>query len=268
MTKPAMKKAVAELPMKMAMVKTRTKKRDRQRNLLAAEKVTIRQLYHEQDYGCPEIAKMYSRAPSCIYKVLFEQRHSMKMVGRPRALTEADVDRIIEVKDKMVKQANVKTEVSLKKIVRRSRIEASARTVRRCFKDRKLLFRPLREKFKLTEADKEERLAFAKKYKVKPKSWWTKNIHLFIDNKYFKIFHNGKHRDWAASRSVRDAYRSKGRGLEEEYVKPPKNEMKYNTGMKNACITGGVGRGKVLLWHLNTAEKWSGAAAEICTRAR
>jgi hypothetical protein len=63
-----------------------------------------------------EIAKMYSRAPSCIYKVLLEQRRSMKKVGRPRALTEADVDGIIEVEDKMVKQANVKTEVSLEKI--------------------------------------------------------------------------------------------------------------------------------------------------------
>jgi len=139
MTKPAVKKAAAKLPMKKAMVKTHMKKCDRQRNLLAAEKVTIRQLYHEQDYGCPEIAKMYSGAPSCIYKVLFEQRHSMEKVGRPRALTEADVDRIIEVKEYMVKQDNAKTEVSLKKIVQRSWIKASARTVHRCFKDRKLI---------------------------------------------------------------------------------------------------------------------------------
>lgn len=243
------------------MAKRAMKKRARQPNLLAAEKVTIRRLYHEQNYGCPEIAKMYSRAPSCIYKVLFNQRHSMKKVGRPQALTEADVDRIIEVKNKMVKKANVTSEVTLKKIVRRSRIKASARTVRRRFKDRNLPFRPLREKLKLSEPDKKERLAFAKKHKGKPKCWWAKNIHLFIDNKYFKIFHNGKHRDWAASRSIRGAYRSKGQGLEEEYVKPPKSDLKYNTGMKSACITGGVGRGKVLLWHLNTAESWSGAAA-------
>jgi len=84
-----------------AMAKRAMKKRVRQPNLLAAEKVTIRRLYHEQNYGCPEIAKMYSHAPSCMYKVLFNHRHSMKKVGRPQALTEADVDRIIEVKNKM-----------------------------------------------------------------------------------------------------------------------------------------------------------------------
>ena len=188
---------------------------------------------------------------SCISRIIFKQKLSMKKIGRPRVLSEKQVDKIIATKDDLVDKAAGKKEITMAKIVRRARTKASARTVRRRFKARKIKFAPLREKILLTPQDKKDRLAFAKKYMKNPKSWWGKTLHVAIDNKYFKIYHNGKHRDWAARRSVRGAYRSIGQGLDEAYVKP-KGELKYNTGMKNACITGGVGRGKVIFWHENT----------------
>ena len=43
----------------------------------------------------------------------------------------------------------------------------------------------------------------------------------------------------------------------------PKAELRYNTGKKAACIMGGIGNGKVLMWEENKAKKWSGKAA--CT---
>lgn len=237
------------------------KVRERQRNLTAEEKILIRKLYHEKQMSTTVIAGMYDRDKSCISRIIFKQKLSMKKIGRPRVLSEKQVDKIIATKDDLVDKAAGKKEITMAKIVRRARTKASARTVRRRFKARKIKFAPLREKILLTPQDKKDRLAFAKKYMKNPKSWWGKTLHVAIDNKYFKIYHNGKHRDWAARRSVRGAYRSIGQGLDEAYVKP-KGELKYNTGMKNACITGGVGRGKVIVWHENTGKRWSGKGAE------
>ena len=49
--------------------------------------------------------------------------------------------------------------------------------------------------------------------------------------------------------------------LPRSWLVKPKGELRYNTGMKAACVMGGIGNGKVLMWQENTAGKWGAAAA-------
>ena len=60
--------------------------------------------------------------------------------------------------------------------------------------------------------------------------------------RWFRIYHNGKHRGWIARRTCRGAYRKKGQKYDEGFIKP-KAELRYNTGKKAACIMGAVGGG-------------------------
>ena len=49
-------------------------------------------------------------------------------------------------------------------------------------------------------------------------------------------------------RIVRGAYRGVGQGLDEAFVVIPK-DMRFNPGAKSCRIAGGVGGGRVRLWH-------------------
>ena len=64
-------------------------------------------------------------------------------------------------------------------------------------------FRDLRHKPILLPQDVKERLAFAKKYRSKPKSFWLNNIHLHLDNHHFKVATTQRGRKLLAKRAVR-----------------------------------------------------------------
>jgi hypothetical protein len=123
----------------------------------------------------------------------------------------------------------------------------------------------MRTRIILSAKDREARLKWAKKYRKKPKKFWQKAVHANIDNTWFPIYHNGKHRDYAARRSCRGSYRGPGQSLLEVYQKP-KAGLLYNTGKKAACIMGGVGGGKVIMWEENsgTWDKHAAAAMYSC----
>jgi hypothetical protein len=87
------------------------------------------------------------------------------------------------------------------------------KTIRTAFRARKITWKPMRTKIILSAKDKEARLKWAEKYRKKPKEFWQKAVHANIDSKWFPIYHNGKHRDYAARRSCRRAYRGPGQSL-------------------------------------------------------
>ena len=200
-------------------------------NLTGDQKTTVRMMYHDQGETAEDIAEFFGRHRSCICKVLFRKRAPRRKPGRPKKLSEEQVERLVTKKNEFVKKADGLKEVSAKMVKRSARCPASVKTVYRRFKEKGETFRPLTEKIHLDKEDKKNRLVFAKKYAKKPKSYWSKTLDATIDNKWFQIYHNGKHRDWIARRSCRGAYRKRGQAYDERFTKP-KAELRYSPGSR------------------------------------
>ena len=204
-----------------------------------------------------QIAKAVDRNKSTVYEAL-DKTWTHRKRGRPELLTKKQIKLLLRTTKAMVEQAKAKREVTLAMIIRRSRIKAGPQCVRKALHKAGVRFRRMRSKPLLTKKDVKDRFAFSKKYRKKPKVFW-RNVSLSIDVKNFPVYLNPTALAVAASREVRGAYRMLSQGLDENYVVLPKH-LKYNTGAKSARIAGGVGKGRMLLWH-ELKGKWNGKAA-------
>ena len=162
--------------------------------------------------------------------------------------------------DELVRRSQNRYTVTVSMLKRSTRVKASERTISNALHDRKIVFRKLREKPVLTEADIEERYELAKKYRNRSTTWWLQNLHAGIDGKFFKMYLTCAARLVAARHATSGAYRSPGQGLDGAYVKPQKR-VKYNTGAPSSLIVAGVGAGRMLVWHDVPCGRWRGQAA-------
>ena len=123
-------------------------------------------------------------------------------------------------------------------------------------------FRDLRYKPTLTPDDVQERFAWAKQFRGKSASWWRRTVHIHLDNKVFKVATTAAGRKLLAKRTVRGVFRRRGKSLRSGHVKPhPK--MCLPLGSKGILKAGGVGSGKVLVWHTITEHWGSEQAASL-----
>lgn len=227
------------------------------------EKRMVRNMHFESDQTPTEIAEATGRDLSTIVRSL-KAKPVKKKVGRPTVLTSAVVDRLQSTLDAMVQKVDGKKEVTVTMLKAKTKVKVGERAILDALHKRGVYFRPQRSKPVLTQGDIDERYKFAKEYRGKTKRWWLKNLHMVIDCKHFPVYTNGASRAYAARRTIRGAYRTKGQGLDKGYVAVPKS-LRYNTGAKSVMIAAGVGAGKVLLWE-EIQGRWNGqAAADLYT---
>ena len=79
--------------------------------------------------------------------------------------------------------------------------------------------------------------------------WWRCHVQLHIDNHAFKVPVTKVARRALAARRVRGCFRVKKKGLKKSHVRPNRS-LRTNTGARNVLVAGGVGQGKMLLWHV------------------
>ena len=218
----------------------------------------IRRLKKHVQLPVAKIALAVGRDKKTIYNAL-SSKWSMKKRGRHPKLTCKEINFIVRTAKAMIQNAKACKEVTLEMIMRRAKTKACARTVRKALQQRKIRFRKMRSKPVLTAEDVIDRKRFAAKYRHKSRAWWRSKVDLYIDLKKFPVYPTHKFRALAAQREVRGAYRQPSQGLDEAYVVVPKH-LKQNPGVKGATIAGGVGKGKVRLWH-DVGKKWTAAAA-------
>ena len=218
----------------------------------------IRRLKKHVQLPVAKIALAVGRDKKTIYNAL-SSKWSMKKRGRHPKLTCKEINFIVRTAKAMIQNAKACKEVTLEMIMRRAKTKACARTVRKALQQRKIRFRKMRSKPVLTAEDVIDRKRFAAKYRHKSRAWWRSKVDLYIDLKKFPVYPTHKFRALAAQREVRGAYRQPSQGLDEAYVVVPKH-LKQNPGVKGATIAGGVGKGKVRLWH-DVGKKWTAAVA-------
>jgi transposase len=207
-----------------------------------------------------EIAERLGRNKCTLTRLLVKMVVSKKQ-GRPKVLTEPQVDFLVKRLDQLIVKANATYHVTVKMLKKSARVKASERAIKDALHKRNIYFRKLREKPLLTEEDIAERFAFAKKFRKKTRAWWNTHIHAHIDGKHFQVYLNKNERQRAAQHATYGAYRSPGKGLTGGYVKPKKS-LQHNTGARSALVMAGVGQGRVLMWYSVPNARWNGAAAE------
>ena len=223
------------------------------------EKRLARELHFDRHEKPAAIARLLGRDLSCICR-LFAQKRLPKPVGRPAALSTTQIDNAVRVLESMIDDADATYEITVAMLKRRCRLKVCTKVLSNALHARGYWFSKLRKKQILTPDDVKARFAWAKKYQNKPCAWWLKTIHVHLDNKHFKVATTAGGRKQLAKCRVRGVYRTIGKSLRPGHVQPhPK--LRLNTGAKGILKMGGVGDGKVLVWHTIQGE-WSGAAAE------
>ena len=222
------------------------------------EKSLIRRMHFEQGLSPAKVAELVGRSPSSVGRLLAQKR-APKPIGRPAKLSEARVDGVVKTLERMVDEADATWEVSMAMLMRRARLKCCAKVVAKALHQRGYRFRDLRYKPILTPVDVRERFAWAKQFRGKSADWWRRTVHIHLDNKVFKVATTAAGRKLLAKRTVRGVYRRRGKSLRPGHVKPhPK--MRLPLGSKGILKAGGVGSGKVLVWHTIT-ENWGGEQA-------
>ena len=183
-------------------------------------------------------------------------------VGQPAKITPAAGRRLCTTLDVMLKAAKGRREVTASQLRVRAKVNACDHTVRRYLKRNGIVFKKLKEKILLSKDDKKKRMQWARLRTSRSKAAWLNTPHGIIDNKKFRIYRNGKGRDFAARRACRGAYQKKGtrgKALEDHLVKPSAT-LPYPS--KGVIVSAAVIKGKIRMWDYVTHKSWCGAAAE------
>ena len=98
------------------------------------------------------IHRITGRSSATIRSMLNPARTTVKK-GAPIKFSAKDVDKVLKVAEKMLKQADGQKEISLEMIQRAAGIKLSPTTVRKAFKERGIGFFKLKEKPLLEEED-------------------------------------------------------------------------------------------------------------------
>ena len=118
----------------------------------ADEKRIIREMHFDRKMKPNKIAECVGRHLSSVCWLL-QQRRAPKPIGPPRKLTEEKLDKLAELVETMVDDADGEQEVTLAMIMRRSRLKLCERVVRDGLGKRGYKFRHLRSKPILTPDD-------------------------------------------------------------------------------------------------------------------
>ena len=97
--------------------------------MTADETRLLRQMVHEQDKTPSEVAKILQRSLGSVCRQLAKVRPTT--MGRPLALSTRQVDKLIEITEAMVEEADATYEVTLPMVLRRSRLNVSEKTAMR-----------------------------------------------------------------------------------------------------------------------------------------
>jgi len=254
------------MPVKKVM-KTAMKKKSARRSgytlFSQDEKDQLRRL---QDRGKTptQVAELMDRDLSSVNRHFQRNTGQLKPaarpVGRPPALTEEQVDKVVKRTEKMIATANGEYQITASMIRTACRLKCKPREVLEALHSRGITAHNLRDKPVLEPEDVVDRLRFANAYKDKPINFWSgEHVHAFLDNKQLPAYLTHRARKFAKKRAVRKTFRGRGQGLGKGHVKPPKASS-HQFGFKSVQVSVAISAKKVLCCHV-VKGAWNGTAA-------
>ena len=95
-------------------------------------------------------------------------------------------------------------------------------------------------------------------WKRHPSTFWTKEVHAFIDTKKFVCPRKDSDKKLMRATRVTHHLRTASEVSEHEFVLPKRSHMLF--GIPSIDVTAAVGNGRVFFWHVSE-KPWNGAAA-------
>lgn len=207
-----------------------------------------------------EVAKALGRDLSTTarhYK-RWDNHEEAPKTGRPSALTPEQEKKVQQTALAMIEAADSEWQVTARMVKQSLKLRCCDRVILEALHKHGIKFHPMREKPVRTELDEKDRRKFAKDYGTKPLTFWTQQVHAYLDNKFFPVYLSGKARAYARKRRARGTFRARGQGLANGHVKPRKT-LKQNFG-KSVQVSVAICAQKVLTcfavkgnWTANTA---------------
>ena len=122
----------------------------------------------------------------------------------------------------------------------------------------KVTKRPARARIARTSGEEDRRLRRAEVWERRPASWWSDEIHAYIDNKTFVVPMTEQEKKRHRQSKVTYHLRKAQEGGDPDYIVPKTKRML--TGMQSIEVTAAVARGGIIMWYV-VPTKWSGEAA-------
>ena len=226
----------------------------------SSEELRLLAKWREEGRKPTEMAHLLGRDLSSVSRRLrrITTGAASPQVGRPPALSVAQIDRLVVLANEMIEDADCKYQVTARLLQKTMRLKCSEKTILTALHDRGVWFRPFREKPLLTDEDVEARKKFARTHVHKPLTFWTRTIDAYLDEKYCTPYLTPAARAMARKVRARGAFRGKKGGLAKGFVKPKKT-LKQNFGRK-VCVGVAISAKKVLACYI-PKKNWCGAAA-------
>ena len=193
-------------------------------------------------------------------------RHSpVETRGRKRKLSAGQLQKVEKVRKQLYKKAQGEEEVHWDQILAKSGVkDVDSTTVARNLKKAgyDVAARAPREKPSRTTEHNQQRERVCRGWLRKPKNYFTKKVHLIIDNKMFEIATSSRAKRYMKMRKVRFHIPARSEGLKPGFTKPSaKKKQRINPGA-SVNVVAGIAKGRIRLWHyLPKGKKWCGKLA-------
>ena len=135
----------------------------------------------------------------------------------------------------------------------------SAKTLAKHFRTTlKVTKRAARARIARTTGEEDRRLRHAEVWQRRAASWWSDEIHAYIDNKTFVVPMTQQEKKRHRQSKVTYHLRKSSEGGDPDYIVPKTKRML--TGMQSIEVTAAVARDGIIMWYV-VPTKWSGEAA-------
>ena len=240
------------------------KKEPRFKHFSTVENECLRRL-QKKGKSPAQVAELMDRDLSSVnrhFKTNKATTKTRKPVGRPPALTEKQIDRVVDTTERLTQAAGrsrTPYQVTASMVRSALRLNCKDRVVLDALHSRGITSHKMREKPIRTDEDAAGRLQFGKDNADKPAAFWTSGVHAYLDNKFFPAYLTGAARTYAAKRAVHRTFRKSGQGLAKGHVRPRK-ATSGAFASQSVLVGVAISAKKVIMCHVVDG-KWNGAAA-------
>jgi hypothetical protein len=176
-------------------------------------------------------------------------------------LTKAHVKKLLGVRRRIIQKADNETRVTYAEVIEKANlgVECCQRVAENAMRAEGVSYQPARAKVQITEEDAVKRFAFATEWCEKPPSYWTSNIHGFLDCKAWPVPLTPDQRKRYRQTRVTGHLRLPSEGTDRGFTKP---RQKHGwLGIPSVNIAAVVSKDRLILFE-EVKGSWNGEAAK------
>ena len=201
---------------------------------------------------------------TAVYRFIRGQTHKKiddDKRGRPKkSLTKKDIQLLQQARRRLIKSADGEKRITWMMVLEEAALPdpPCLRVVQDTMRQHGVRFRHPRNKIALTQEDAKMRLGVGRRWGLKPKSFWTKKVHGYYDNKAYPLPLSPKQRAKLRQTRITGHLRTPSEGVEQGFTKP--RTAHSLIGVPSVTISAMVAKDRVIMWHV-VEGRWNGQKA-------